>query len=150
MKSLKELLESHGSFLNDDEIIVKYFVENNLEDKGLEILTRLSRAKINKLSWQLEYARNWCGMFALNTENSRVSFGEHAEKMVALQQWYMLNVEPYADNKVCDGALERSEGIMEILALVHTIDLPKNAFFFRPCLDWLHSKGIYFKNEVKE
>ena len=147
--TLKELVDNYGGFLNDEEIIVKYFVENNLEDKGIEILTRLSRAKINKLSWQLEYARNWCGMFTLNTENSRIAFGENAEKMVALQQWYILNVEPSADNKVFDGALERSNGIMDILALVHTIDLPKNAFFFRPCLDWLHSKGIYFKNEVK-
>ena len=150
MKSLKELIEIYGGFLNDEGIIVKYFVENNLEDRGIEVLTRLSRAKINKLSWQLEYARNWCGMFPLNTENSRISFGVHAEKMIALQQWYMLNVEPFSDNKVCDGVLERSEGIREILALVQNIDLPKNAFFFRPCLDWLHKIGIYFRNEVRK
>lgn len=147
MKSLKELIETYGGFLNDEEIIVKYFVENELEDRGIELLTRLSRAKIKKLSWQLGYARNWCGMFALNTENLRISFGVHAEKMLALQQWYMLNIEPFSDNKICDGALERSAGIREILMLVQDIDLPKNAFFFRPCLEWLHKNGIYFRNE---
>lgn len=52
--------------------------------------------------------------------------------------------------KIYEKTLGRANGIKEIFNIVPTIDYPKNAFFYRPCLEWLHSKGIYFKNEVKE
>lgn len=147
MKSLKQLVDNYGGFMTDEQIILKYYVDNNLEAQAVEMMTKISKAKIEKLNRRLDYAQTWANVFCLNIENAQKSFGKNAGKMISLQIWYVTNIEPNGTSN--EESLERADGIKEIFNIVPRIDYPKNAFFYRPCLEWLHSQGIYFKNEVK-
>lgn len=148
MKSLKQLVNNYGGFLTDEKIILKYFVDNELESEAIDIIKEVSKAKIQKLENQLEYSRSWANSIIANVENMKQYFGEHTTKLCQLQVWYVTNCE--SDGSVKKSQLDRTTYIKGIMEEIKDIKLPNSAyFFFRPCLEWLHSQGIYFKNEVK-
>lgn len=156
MKSLKELVENYNGFLADQEIIVRYFVDNDMEDQALELITKISKAKLQKISWRLGYAVSWGSIITMNLDYSQKSFGENTADMLTLQLWFIHHAEPKptgfdrVEPTINDKDLEFADGIQKILEKIPTIQFPKGGMFFKPCLDWLHNKGIYFKNEVKE
>ena len=153
---LKELVENYNGFLSDEEIIVRYFVDNDMEDQALDLITKISKAKLQKISWRLGYAVCWGSIITMNLDYSQKSFGENTADMLTLQLWFIHHAEPKptgfdrVEPTINDKDLEFADGIQKILKKIPTIQVPKGGMFFRPCLDWLHSKGIYFKNEVKE
>ena len=59
-KSLKELLviQDFGE-VDDIEIIEKWFVANDMEQEGIELISRLSKIKAEKVQRQLDFARSW-------------------------------------------------------------------------------------------
>ena len=60
--TLKELLVQYGYTtdpVKEVEIIEKWFVENDFEDVGLSMISRLSAHKIKKLQDKLSFAQSW-------------------------------------------------------------------------------------------
>lgn len=60
--TLKELLVQYGNttdLVKEAEIIERWFVENDFEDLGLSMISRLSMNKIKKLQDKLSFAQSW-------------------------------------------------------------------------------------------
>lgn len=60
--TLKELLIQYGYTtdpVQEAEIIERWFVENDFEDLGLSMISRLSMKKIKKLQDKLSFAQSW-------------------------------------------------------------------------------------------
>ena len=60
--TLKELLIQYGYTtdpVKEADIIERWFVENDFEDLGLSMISRLSAKKIKKLQDKLSFAQSW-------------------------------------------------------------------------------------------
>ncbi len=60
--TLKELLLKYGNTtdpVKEADIIEEWFVENDFEDLGLSMISRLSIKKIQKLQDKLSFAQSW-------------------------------------------------------------------------------------------
>lgn len=60
--TLKELLIQYGYTtdpVKEADIIERWFVENDFEDLGLSMISRLSAKKIKKLQDELSFAQSW-------------------------------------------------------------------------------------------
>lgn len=59
--TLKELLVNNDTTdpVKEAEIIERWFVENDFEDLGLSMISRLSMKKIKKLQDKLSFAQSW-------------------------------------------------------------------------------------------
>ena len=53
MIKLRELLDKYEGFYSDKEIIVEYFVQNNMEYEGMNLLISLARNKAQKVQDEL-------------------------------------------------------------------------------------------------
>jgi len=59
MIKLRELLDKYEGVYNDKEIIVEYFVQNNMEYEGMNLLISLARNKAQKVQDELDYIKSW-------------------------------------------------------------------------------------------
>ena len=59
MIKLRELLEKHEGIYTDKQIIFQWFIQNNKENEGLEMITALSQARVNKVEKELDYIKTW-------------------------------------------------------------------------------------------
>lgn len=60
MQSLEELIKKYKPYgMSDERIICQYFIENHLEDRGIELMFELTKNRTkflnDKISWQKEY-----------------------------------------------------------------------------------------------
>ena len=59
-KSLKELVElGKQSKISDIEIIRSWFIENDLEEEGIKLISDLNYSKVRKLELSLSTIRSW-------------------------------------------------------------------------------------------
>ncbi len=56
---LRELLDKYEGFYNDKEIILEYFVQNNMEYEGMDLLISLAKNKTQKVQNELNYIKSW-------------------------------------------------------------------------------------------
>ena len=59
MIKLRELLDKYEGVYNDKELIVEYFVQNNMEYEGMNLLISLARNKAQKVQNELDYIKSW-------------------------------------------------------------------------------------------
>ena len=59
MIELRELLDKYEGFYDDKEIIVEYFVRNNMEYEGMSLLISLAKRKTQKVQNELDYIKSW-------------------------------------------------------------------------------------------
>lgn len=59
MIKLRELLDKYEGFYDDKEIIVEYFVRNNMEYEGMSLLISLAKRKTQKVQNELDYIKSW-------------------------------------------------------------------------------------------
>ena len=59
MITLRELLDKYEGFYSDKEIIVEYFVQNNMEYEGMNLLISLAKNKTQKVQNELDYIKSW-------------------------------------------------------------------------------------------
>ena len=59
MIKLRELLDKYEGVYNDQELIVEYFVQNNMEYEGMNLLISLARNKAQKVQNELDYIKSW-------------------------------------------------------------------------------------------
>lgn len=58
MTTLKGLIEKFGNTLTDIRLIEEWFIRNNQEAEGLELVSRLAQSRLNKVEHKYDYARN--------------------------------------------------------------------------------------------
>lgn len=134
MKSLKELLEENKLFHYEDiQIIKKWFVENNFEDLGLQIIPELAANKSKKIQKQLDYARTWIpAKIDMNTvDGINEDTAEHLNDIIT---YCILSMD--LPKFYLEWAKEN----------IPKMNLPK--FFFMPTIYYLKDRyGIEFKDK---
>lgn len=60
MVGLKQLIEDNKwNNVSDIQIIESFFILNDMEDEGMELLHRLTQLKINKMKREQQMAKDW-------------------------------------------------------------------------------------------
>lgn len=133
MKSLKQLIEENKLFHYEDiEIIKKWFIENNLEELGLQMIPELAVSKSTKIQKQLDYAQSWIPIkIDMNTVEGIDR--DIAKRLNEIIMYCILSMD------LPEFHLEWAK------ENIPKINLPK--FFFMPTIDYLRDKyGIEFKD----
>lgn len=121
---------------SDMDIISKWFVTNNKETEGIELLSKLASSKSNKLERILQLARMWIPMVPKVYEsNPKMITKENGAKLDQIIQYYILDM-PLSDNLI--------EWAKENIPAMKTPTI-----IFRPAIEWLKSEyGIEFKDKM--
>ena len=135
MKSLRALLAQYEGFMSDDKIIEEYFVQNDLEDEAVQMISRLLQRKNEKLQKAIDYARTWAP--SLPDASAFCKDKETAWLLNKIQMFAALGLS-------LDTATELKAKAQEIIP---TIEVPK--MFFLPVIGYLRQYGIYFKDNSK-
>jgi len=144
MTTLRELIaRQYLTSETDLEVILKWFIENNLEQEGLELIPKLAKSKSDKLEEVLNYARSWIPNTIIPLpKRSKGAKKIHyydaptTHNLSLIVQCSILKVElpPYLK--------EWAE------KTIPTMDTP--TLFFMPTVEWLKDKyNIRFKDDMK-
>lgn len=134
LKDLVEIQMLTGE--SDIDLVRKWFVTNNRETEGIELLSKLASSKTNKLERTLQLARMWIPMVPKVYEsNPKMVSKEIGAKLDQIIQYYILDM-PLSD-KLLEWAKE----------IIPTMKTP--TIIFRPAVEWLKSEyGIKFKDKI--
>lgn len=141
--SLKEMVEMYSYYMSDIDIIRHYFADNEIEDEAIKMISDLSSNAIKRKREGLRMVSSHALMISSNFGYIQKCYGENAQDMLDIMMWYITTV------MVSEEEPEIPESITNIMEKIPCINMPNGAMFFQPCLEWLHNKGVYFKNERK-
>lgn len=134
MIKLRELLDKYEGVYNDKEIIVEYFVQNNMEYEGMNLLISLARNKAQKVQDELDYIKSWMpNKVDMTKVYSCKEVGENLNQIITYQ---ICGFE--LPNELLEWAKEN----------IPNMELPQ--LMFRDTIKWLKEKyGIEFKDSEK-
>ena len=128
--TLKELLIQYGYTtdpVKEADIIERWFVENDFEDLGLSMISRLSAKKIKKLQDKLDFAQSWIpNKIDMNVNKEFANDKATADMLNKIITYCMLSM-PLPDD-ILDWAKEN----------IPNINVPK--FFFMPAVKYLRKR----------
>lgn len=132
MITLRELVqEQTWNNATDLQIIKTYFELNDLEDDGIDIISKLTKSKINKIKNKYAVAETWVCMLPSKYLYENYSL-DIADRLHGLELDYLMNGCELSDKQL-KWAKEN----------VPNIKMPK--CYFHPLIVWLEEKGIKFK-----
>lgn len=136
--TLKELLIQYGNTtdpVKEAEIIERWFVENDFEDLGLSMITRLSARKLDKVQKKLDFAQSWVPIkIDMNVNKEFANDKPTADMLNRIITYCMLSM-PLPDD-ILEWAKEN----------IPNINVPK--FFFMPTVKYLRKRyNIEFKDK---
>lgn len=134
MATLEQLVKNQKyTGESDMQIIRAFFDENNLEEEGMDLITELSKIKIEKLKRKERMVKEWTSYLPSKYlyENYDLDI---ADKLHTLELDYLSN-----GGELSKGRLEWARENLP------NIELPK--CYFNPLIEWLDDKGIRFKDE---
>ncbi len=132
MITLKELVQNQTwNDATDIQVIKAYFELNDLESDGIDIISELTKAKINKIKNKYETAETWVCMLPSKYlyENYELDV---ADRLHRLELDYLMN-----GGKLSDKQLKWAK------ENIPNIKMPE--CYFQPLIAWLEGKGIKFK-----
>ena len=136
MITLKELVqEQTWNDMTDIQIIKAYFELNDLESSGIDIISELTKSKINKIKNKYETAETWVCMLPSKYLYENYSL-DIADRLHRLELDYLMNGGELSDKQL-KWAKDK----------IPNIKMPK--CYFQPLFVWLEEKGIKFKNEKR-
>lgn len=132
MITLKQLVQEQSwNDATDLQIIKAYFELNDLESDGIDIISELTKAKINKIRNKYEVAEIWVCMLPSKYLYETYSL-DIADRLHRLELDYLMNGCELSD-KQFKWAKKN----------VPNIKMPE--CYFQPLIAWLEEKGIKFK-----
>lgn len=132
MITLKELVQEQAwNNATDLQIIKAYFELNDLEADGIDIISKLTKSKINKIKNKYAVAETWVCMLPSKYLYETYSL-DIANRLHGLELDYLMNGCELSDKQL-KWAKEN----------VPNIKMPK--YYFHPLIVWLEEKGIKFK-----
>lgn len=130
MITLKELVQEQiWNDMTDLQIIKAYFELNDLESEGIDIISELTKAKINKIKNKYEVAETWACMLPSKYLYENYSL-DIADRLHRLELDYLMNG--------CELSEKQLKWAKE--------NVP-NIKYFQPLVRWLEQKEISFKKE---
>jgi len=132
MITLKQLVQEQSwNDMTDLQIIKAYFELNDLEADGIDIISELTKSKINKIKNKYAVAEMWVCMLPSKYLYENYSL-DIADRLHGLELDYLMNGGELSD-KQFKWAKKN----------VPNIKMPK--CYFHPLIEWLEEKGIEFK-----
>lgn len=137
MKSLKELVEFQNiSNKSDMEIITDWFVLNEKESEGINLMNVLAKAKADRLENELGKVKGNLCMYG----GADILYKHFGNKIGGkLNHIIILFIIGYDIEK------EYPQLFEWLKETIPTLKCPK--IFWRDFYEWLKNKGIYFKDE---
>ena len=134
MATLEQLVQKQKLFdMTDIQVIKMFFSINDLEEEGVELITELSKAKIEKLKHRKQMVEDWTSYLPSKYLYENYDL-ETADKLHAL--------EPDFLSHGCELSELRLEWASE--SVPNTI---RPQTYFNPLIDYLEEKGIGFKDK---
>ena len=135
MVTLKQLVNQQEFFddMSDIDIIRTFFVENDMEEEGLQLIYQLTEAKLNKMKRQQRIVKEWTSRLPSKYLYEKYNL-ETANKLHILELDFLSNGCKLSDDRL-EWAKEN----------IPNTKMPK--LYFRPLIEWLDDKGIRFKGE---
>lgn len=134
MITLKELVQNQTwNDATDIQIIKAYFELNDLESEGIDMISELTKSKINKIKNKYEVAETWVCMLPSKYLYETYSL-DIADRLHRLELDYLMNGCELSDKQL-KWAKEN----------VPNIKLPE--CYFQPLVRWLEEREISFKKE---
>lgn len=133
MKRLKDYVNSQKfTGLTDMEVILAYFIGNDMEEKAMEIAHDLAKAKISKLKYSQNLVKTW--VYSIPSEYLYQTYSlEIASRLHRMELNFIVNGE------VTGQRLE--------WAIKNVPNLVEPEIYFVPCMEWLEKQGIKFKEK---
>ena len=134
MITLEQLVkEQKWNGMSDIQVIKTFFDMNNMEEEGIDLITELSKTKVDKLKRKERMVKEWTSYLPSKYlyENYDLDI---ADKLHTLELDYLSN-----GGELSKGRLEWARENLP------NIELPK--CYFNPLIEWLDDKGIRFKGE---
>ena len=134
MLTLEQLVkEQKWNGMSDIQIIKTFFDMNNMEEEGIEIITELSKTKVEKLKRKERMVKEWTSYLPSKYlyENYDLDI---ADKLHTLELDYLSH-----------GCKLSEKRLIWAKENIPNIERPK--VYFNPLVEWLDEKGIRFKNE---
>ena len=133
MVTLEQLVNEQKLFdMTDIQVIKMFFDLNDLEEEGVELITELSKAKIEKLKRRKQMVEDWTSY--LPSKYLYESYDlDTADKLHTLELDFLSHDCELSDIRL-DWAREN----------VPNIVIPQA--YFNPLIDYLEEKGIRFKD----
>ena len=138
--TLKQLIkEQQCTGESDIDIIKRWFIINDQESEGMELVVKLSKAKYIKLDSIMKQAKLWIpsmpDFYECNKGTKNELTREQARKLTIISYRYLLDMN--LDDNLLDWAKKT----------IPTLNTPN--YLFNPMIDWLKSSyGIEFADEV--
>ena len=133
MITLKELVDNQKwNDVTDIQVIKAFFELNDLEEDGIDIISNLTKSKINKIKNRYAIAETWICMLPSKYlyENYDLDIADHLH---ILELNYLINGGELSTDQL-KWAKENVPNIKE----------PQ--VYFRPLIEWLEKKEIQFKS----
>lgn len=132
MITLKELVQEQAwNNETDLQIINAYFELNDLEADGIDIISKLTKSKINKIKNKYAVAETWVCMLPSKYLYENYSL-DIADRLHGLELDYLMNGCELSDKQL-KWAKENASNILEPEA------------YFQPLIRYLEENGIKFK-----
>ena len=133
MVTLEQLVQEQKLFdMTDIQVIKMFFSLNDLEEEGVELITELSKAKIEKLKHKHNVVETWACMLPSKYLYEHYDL-DIANKLHNLELNYLVN-----GGELSGGFLEWAhENVPNII---------RPQAYFIPLVEWMEEKGIRFKD----
>ena len=133
MVTLEQLVKEQKLFdMTDIQVIKMFFSLNDLEEEGVELITELSKAKIEKLKHKHNIVETWACMLPSKYLYEHYDL-DIADKLHNLELNYLVN------------GGELSGGFLE-WAKENVPNIVRPQSYFIPLVDYLEENGIKFKD----
>lgn len=134
MITLKQLVdEQNFTSLSDIEIIRKFFVLNDMEEEGMDLIHTLTKSKVEKLKHKNRVVEEWTSHLPSKHLYENYDL-DTADRLHALELDYLSHGCELSDSRL---AWAREN--------IPNIKMPQ--VYFRPLIEYLDNKGIRFKGE---
>lgn len=134
MVTLKELVKDQKwTGMNDIQIIKTFFDKNNMEEEGMDLITELSKTKVEKLKRKERMVKEWTSYLPSKYLYEHYDL-DTADKLHTLELDYLSHGGELSNSRL--------EWARENLP-----NIKRPQCYFNPLVEWLDDKGIRFKDE---
>ena len=134
MITLKQLVDAQNfTDLSDIDVIKKFFVFNDMEEEGMDLIHTLTKSKVEKLKHKNRVVEEWTSHLPSKYLYENYDL-DTADRLHTLELDYLSHGCELSDSRL---AWAREN--------IPNIKMPQ--IYFRPLIEYLDDKGIRFKGE---
>lgn len=132
MVTLKQLVkEQEFTEMSDVQVIREFFELNDIEEEGIELITELSKNKINKLKYKDRMVKEWTSYLPSKYLYENYDLGI-ADKLHVLELDYLSHGGKLSEHRL-KWAKENAPNI------------ERPQLYFNPLVEYLEENGVLFK-----